>query len=68
MIFDDRQKGDSAQECRCFVAAATSIQGGKLTFHYKMYRQSEILQDAFQKAVKSIGESLQADILLGNPS
>ncbi len=44
------------------------IQGGKLTFHYKMYRQGETLQIAFDKAVKSISESLGADVLMGNPS
>lgn len=44
------------------------ITGGKLTFHYKMYRQSDILMEAFEKTVKSIGGALQADILLGNPS
>lgn len=44
------------------------ISGGKLSFHYKMYRQSETLQVAFDKAVKSISESLGADILMGTPS
>ncbi len=37
-------------------------------FHYKMYRQGETLQIAFDKAVKSISESLGADVLMGNPS
>jgi hypothetical protein len=44
------------------------ISGGTLTFHYKLYRQSEILNDAFNKAVASISEALKTEILIGSPS
>ncbi len=41
------------------------ITGGALSFHYKLYRQSEILSDAFQKAAVSISETLKCDVLMG---
>ena len=41
---------------------------GKLSFYYKLYRQNETLQTAFNAAVASIGEALKADILLGKPA
>ena len=44
------------------------ISGGTLTFHYKLYRQSEILNDAFDKAVASISEALKTEILIGSPA
>jgi uncharacterized protein YfdQ (DUF2303 family) len=43
------------------------VQGGKLSFHFKLYRQADILSEAFDKAVAAIGESLKADVLLGGP-
>lgn len=43
------------------------ITGGNLTFFYKLYRQSELLNDAFNKAVKSVEGALQRDVLLGSP-
>jgi uncharacterized protein YfdQ (DUF2303 family) len=41
------------------------ISQGKLTFHYKMNGPTEILNDSFDKAAGSIGETLQYDILRG---
>lgn len=43
------------------------ITGGNLTFFYKLYRQSELLNDAFNKAVASIATELKCDVLLGSP-
>ena len=44
------------------------IQGGSLTFHYKLYRQVEILNAAFNKAATSISDTLKVDILRGSPA
>lgn len=44
------------------------IQQGSLTFHYKLYRQTEILNAAFDKAAASISEALKVDILRGSPA
>ena len=44
------------------------IQGGSLTFHYKLYRQVEILNAAFDKAATSISDTLKVDILRGSPA
>lgn len=43
------------------------IVSGKLTFHYKLYRPVETLNDAFNRVVASIGETLKTDVLLGTP-
>jgi uncharacterized protein YfdQ (DUF2303 family) len=40
---------------------------GKVTFHYKLYRPVETLNDAFNKAVGSIGDLLKTEVLLGTP-
>lgn len=41
------------------------IAGGKLSFHYKMDRASEVQNEAFDKAVASIGHSLGISVLIG---
>ncbi len=44
------------------------INGGKLTFFYKMFRSHEILQEAFQDAASSIAETLECQVLFGSVS
>lgn len=44
------------------------ISAGNLTFYYKLYRQSEILNDAFNNAVAAIEETTKAEVLLGSPA
>lgn len=43
------------------------ITAGNLTFFYKLYRQSELLNDAFNKAVASVADVLKREVLLGSP-
>ncbi len=43
------------------------ISAGNLTFHYKLYRQTEILNDAFSRASASIADTLKCDVLMGSP-
>lgn len=44
------------------------IQQGSLAFQYKLYRQTEILNAAFDKAAASISDTLKIDILRGSPA
>ena len=43
------------------------ISSGKLTFFYKLQRQSEIVSTAFDYAVASVADALKTDVLLGGP-
>ncbi len=43
------------------------LNSGKLTFFYKLYRQDEILQNAFQAVVDGIADALKMPVWLGDP-
>ncbi len=43
------------------------ISSGKLTFSYKLDRPTEMLKEAFEKAVTAIAETLKTAVLLGTP-
>lgn len=42
------------------------LQQQRLSFFYRIHRKQEVLQTAFDGAVKQVGEALKADILLGS--
>jgi uncharacterized protein YfdQ (DUF2303 family) len=58
--------GEMAQSIR--VRLRFRLAQGKLSFHFKMYRPAEILTKAFQRAVGSINEKLDTEVLLGGPA
>lgn len=43
------------------------VKEGSLVFWYKLYRQSELLNAAFDKAVASVADALKREVLLGSP-